>query len=148
MQTKEIIPASYDWLHYGSELASSCFIPSSRVRGMTALNTKEFSSKLQVPTLRIPVNSIRSMGKSLKPLQLLRPGLKPIADLPTTDCCVKTHKLVLLDPNRWGFSGIWAIYYIQRRRFKTVTLKTFLWTKILHLLYNRVSMYFSEFSPI
>ena len=74
--------------------------PPSVVRGMMTLDRKLFERHVSVPTLLVPLSSIKLLGKSLRGLQLSLPTIKPIADLDAKHAHVKTHKMVLLDPTR------------------------------------------------
>ena len=74
--------------------------PPTNVRGMTTLDRSCFDCTVKVPTFKIPVTSIRPLGKYLRSMQLAMPAIKPVADLADGDEHYKTHKLFLLDPTR------------------------------------------------
>lgn len=83
-------------------MAESTLILPESLRGMKKLNREMFRITVQVPVLKIPVGKIKNVVKNVKISTLRKPGIKPIADIDMDDLDHKTHKLILLHPEKYA----------------------------------------------
>ncbi|XP_071116159.1 tRNA (guanine(37)-N(1))-methyltransferase-like [Haliotis cracherodii] len=75
--------------------------PPESVRGMTELDRHMFKKKMKVPGLKIPARKVGILKKSTKMSMLKVRLMKPVAELSDDDHNKKTHKLILLDPEKY-----------------------------------------------
>ena len=81
--------------------ATSFISPPEAVRSMKVLDRKLFSRTVSLPALKVPSQQIGSLSKTLKVSLLKMQKVKPIADLAKDDPQYKSHKLFLLNPDKF-----------------------------------------------
>ena len=81
--------------------ATSFISPPEAVRSMKVLDRKLFSRTVSLPGLKVPSQHIGALSKTLKVSLLKMQKVKPIADLAKDDPQYQSHKLFLLNPDKF-----------------------------------------------
>ncbi|XP_067654920.1 tRNA (guanine(37)-N1)-methyltransferase-like [Haliotis asinina] len=81
--------------------AEAAMDPPESVRGMTELDRHIFKKRIKVPSLKIPARKVGILKKTTKMSMLKVRLMKPIAELSDGDPDRNTHKLILLDPEKY-----------------------------------------------
>lgn len=75
--------------------------PIEGVRGMKTLNRSAFQKTVQIPGLKVPVNSVGQVGKSLKKSLFQARGVKSVANLAESDPDHNAFRLFMFDPDKY-----------------------------------------------
>ena len=81
--------------------ATSFISPPEAVRSMKVLDRKLFSRTVSLPALKVPSQQIGTLSKTLKVSLLKMQKVKPVADLAKDDPQYRSHKLFLLNPDKF-----------------------------------------------